>query len=105
MIHSNGGQTDTLMISQAANPNPTVAVKQIGDGDVQVYPNPTRGAVYIKVEGNAKLIIYNSTGKQILETEISDFTNEIDLSPFLSGLYLFDISVNNQHVQHLVLKE
>ena len=55
---------------------------------IQVYPNPTKGMVYINTEGDVMLKLYNPQGKQLLET----IGNTIDLSSFDNGLYILQVN-------------
>lgn len=74
---------------------------------VSIYPNPTIDQVKINLQGfntynEAKLIVSDAYGKELITTEKFNQTILIDLSPFSSGVYLVHLIVNNQkHVYRI----
>jgi len=69
---------------------PTSISKITKDASVlAVFPNPTTS--FINVSGlklNSQLYIYDVTGKQIFETEITPLDNKVDISSFKAGVYI-----------------
>ena len=61
------------------------------DGNVSVYPNPTKGIVNIEVEGLKDVIVMNSLGQIVLET----VDNQIDISQFGTGIFMLRIETEN----------
>lgn len=64
-----------------------------------IYPNPSRGKIYIKGENLEKLKIYNIYGKFISELEITNNQLELDLP---NGLY--SIQIKNNYYKIRILK-
>lgn len=64
---------------------------------INLYPNPTTGRVYVGNE-NQFIEVYTVEGKKI----INDYTNQIDLSSYQSGIYFLIIKDKNGN---LVFKE
>ncbi len=88
----------------------TVAVG-ISDNDVIVscvYPNPTNGEINISLNSdikNAKLALFNITGKTVFTSTIHDSETSIDLSEYGSGIYFLKIEADNKiYNQKVVLK-
>jgi len=73
--------------------------------NVSIYPNPTKGLVYIDYNNadDIEIEIYNALGK-LLSTD-SKQNNQIDLSNYASGLY-FVKCLNNKRQQtlHRIIK-
>ena len=61
------------------------------DTNVGVYPNPTNGIVNIIGEGIKNIIVMNALGQKVYET----VDNQIDLSQFGNGLFMFRIETEN----------
>ena len=61
------------------------------DGNVSVYPNPTKGIVNIEVEGLKDVIVMNALGQIVLET----IDNQFDLSQFGTGIFMLRIETEN----------
>ncbi len=73
-----------------------VAVSQI-----TVFPNPTTGNIKIDLSNiknpdNAKLEIYDATGKMILHKIANQNVEEVDLSKFANGTYILKIQTHNR---------
>ena len=72
--------------------NEFITVKQ----EVKVYPNPSNGVFQIETKEDVKeLRVYSIQGQ--LKTK-AQFTNEIDLSDFESGIYLLEIITENDEI-------
>lgn len=59
---------------------------------IVVYPNPTKGMVYIEnVEQTLEYEILSFDGKQVAVGEFKQGDNQIDLSPYANGMYFLKI--------------
>jgi Secretion system C-terminal sorting domain len=77
----------------------TIDDNEVGE-DVNVFPNPTFGKVYIKVSGAREgyvISIFNIQGQK-LETVYNK--REIDISGFENGIYI--ISVDNKYYKKII---
>ena len=72
-----------------------VATENILFPEISVYPNPTRGLVYIDHGKNRieNIIIYDQTGRAVPKKINADI---FDLSPLPFGLYFLKIEIKNQ---------
>lgn len=86
-------------------PNNSSNIEEVSNSNIVVYPNPTSGNVKISfsVDELAKtsISIKDITGKTLqyinkgnLSTGI--YTEQIDLSNFVKGIYLFELCLNNK---------
>ncbi|WP_020538228.1 T9SS type A sorting domain-containing protein [Lewinella cohaerens] len=67
--------------------------------DVNVFPNPTGGATAVKWEEAGeftKVVLLDVNGRILLQQALnaSDFTLQIDMSRFSSGIYLLQLTTN-----------
>lgn len=81
----------------------TISINRSGQEDVIVFPNPTNGNIYVKTKDNAlssKLILFNSMGMKISETELP--VNQITevVLPYEAGQYFLQLfgSLGSIHV-------
>ena len=60
---------------------------------IQVYPNPTDGRIYIDLpgEGKGNVELINILGKRIAKYSIYGTNNELNLEQFATGMYLLEI--------------
>lgn len=81
------------------------------DSNLAIFPNPTKGLLYIKILGNTENVkimtieIYNDFGKRI-GTETLQFTELgiLDLQPLASGAYRLLIKWNNLIFERSVIR-
>jgi hypothetical protein len=86
-----GGEDDTLSTVENYNP------------EVKLYPNPTSGEIYVDIDnyvGEVNIKVYDISGKLVL---IPRFQN-IDLSPYERGTYLFKIIYGDRNKTIRVVK-
>ncbi|MGC4058238.1 MAG: T9SS type A sorting domain-containing protein [Chitinophagaceae bacterium] len=56
---------------------------------IRLYPNPTQNSVHIDATAKVNVLVSDMAGRQILQLKE---VNEVDLSSFTDGMYLFRIS-------------
>ena len=75
--------------------------------DYAVYPNPTKGVVFIKAKASllgAKYMVYSSNGAELLSGSITTELTTLGIQDFAEGVYL--ISVGNDLKQTFrIIKE
>lgn len=60
-----------------------------------IYPNPTSGVVFINSISPVEVVVYDIFGKKLMELPKAVY-NTIDLSNLSNGVYILNISENNQ---------
>ncbi len=74
--------------------------------NIQLYPNPANNIVTLKlpnvIHGSVKF--YNVLGKEVLSSEISSATTQIDVTELKSGIYLAKIQTENQSIVKKIVK-
>ena len=79
------------------------------DKNIQIYPNPAIDIIHINfVESPASwavnLQIYNIIGECVLQNELSNKTNEIDISSLSKGIYVIQIKTSDKTIQRKLIK-
>ena len=81
-------------------------------GEVNIYPNPTNGNVYLEInninQANIKLEVFDITGKAIYKQNYNSniVSDRLDLSSFSDGVYLIRlIEGDNMQTVKLILKK
>lgn len=79
--------------SQAIYISVNLSVEDIGvmQGNVQIYPNPTQGYLYVKTEGftgSLTLKMINWSGQEILQQDIVNKNSKIDITGLEKGEYI-----------------
>ncbi|HPX04631.1 MAG TPA: T9SS type A sorting domain-containing protein, partial [Tenuifilaceae bacterium] len=79
---------------------------------VELYPNPTKGVVKIKIDnanGDATISIYSQTGQLISKKQSAvqgkEIADEVDLSNLTKGVYIIQVTTKNQRLTKLVVLE
>ncbi len=87
--------TDEFMIT-------VIGTTNINDlnNNITISPNPTSGIFNINVNQNIKdkyvVLIYDNTGKRLMEINTSNKTCEIDLSEYALGIYSLSIIIGDK---------
>jgi hypothetical protein len=91
-----GGARNALLYSAAANAiaNQPVEISQINEipiKAIQVYPNPARGLVYIRLPDSAALPvqmgIYNAMGQKMMSFALQQQVQQVNLTALGKGVY------------------
>jgi hypothetical protein len=101
-----GGQSSVqfYLYTDAA---PTAVYNPTADSNIQVYPNPSKGTVYIKGldEDMAQVNVYDLMGKQVLQNNVSN-NEPLHMEGLKDGIYFLKILDNTGFKsQKLLLKK
>ena len=72
--------------------------------NVSILPNPTQAVVTISFEGLTATVAIIDVKGRLLKTVSVNSGDQIDLSNFETGLYLFDITSNSKRTIERVIK-
>jgi hypothetical protein len=75
---------------------------------VNFYPNPFNNQISIESENSiSNIVILDVVGKQILKMDIDDNKNsvKINTSHLSEGLYIMNVSINNQTKSYKIIKK
>ncbi len=73
---------------------------------VNIYPVPTTGIISVKaLLPDANLTVFNNQGVQLMKKKLIAGRNMVDLSSYVSGIYIFKISGTNTTVTRKVNKQ
>ncbi|MCC6370616.1 MAG: T9SS type A sorting domain-containing protein [Bacteroidia bacterium] len=62
---------------------------------IRLYPNPNAGTFMIELNSNAKLMVTNELGQNILSQKLSEGINRVDLSAYAKGIYFVRINLGD----------
>jgi len=108
-------QEDSLLIdslyndSIIAKEDMDVYKDNIGDKEISIFPNPTKGKLWVEVsnieDGDIIILkVFDLQGREIYSNEkLSNY--DIDLSNYENGVYLLDIILNNEKSYWKIVKE
>lgn len=82
----------------------------IGEKEIRVYPNPTKGQLQIKIIGtNANLpktiTLIGMNGTILIRKSASDNDYTLDLSPLYSGMYILSVQMEDMKKEFKIIKE
>jgi hypothetical protein len=96
---------DSLQEKQAKKPLDDM----IGLQQTRIYPNPTKGKLQIDfpaLDDKQPIIwVYDPSGKLIVKKTAISSGNEVDLSPYPSGLYIMRIQIGQEKKEWKIIKE
>ena len=75
--------------------------------ELQLYPNPTTDKINISISIGQNLImqVYNTVGQCVMQKELNNFTNSIDISSLINGIYILKITSPNGTIEKKIIKE
>ncbi|MFN3405911.1 MAG: carbohydrate-binding protein [Cytophagaceae bacterium] len=68
--------------------------------DIQIFPNPAQGFLYIRHPGISRVEVLNLTGQLMLESKFSHEDNSIDVSSLGSGNYILKVYLKGDSVYY-----
>lgn len=97
---SGAGQTRVFL-------NTVLGISEFSESTTIFYPNPTNGLVHIKLKNSdfKSLTVLDITGKILLQKTVLGPENSIDLSNFLSGIYLIKLTIDDTQFTGRIIKE
>ena len=77
---------------------------------ITIYPNPTEGDLIIDITGvddfaNSGLTVRSLNGTELDKLSPLDVTNEMDLTGYANGVYLFDINIKGESTTWKIIKK
>jgi hypothetical protein len=98
--------TEDNSLRETGSPSGSMTV---GGIRITVYPNPTKGQVNIEIRDYSdsrpgEIRLYNPTGALLYKEEIRSATTVMDMTGYLSGLYLLNIRYNGEAVSWKIIK-
>jgi hypothetical protein len=83
------------LISIAVNPCTGIDEFNSMEGDVKIYPNPTKDYIFIELLLDAKITLSDVSGRKLLEQKVISGKHRLDLDDYSEGVY-FLACVQNQ---------
>ena len=65
------------------------------DGNVALYPNPTKGNVTIEAEGMSRITVVSVLGQVVFDTELDADTYTLNMAQFNAGMYMVRVYTEN----------
>ena len=78
-----------------------LTVDDLREGKISFYPNPTSDIVNIAANSTVDAVVYNSSGKKVLDVTN---VNMLDLSKYSNGIYYVRVSYNEFIINHKIIK-
>ncbi len=81
--------TDMLCIAESSTAYPDLS----GNAGVQIFPNPVKDVLYLKLQqnSNTEALIYNMQGSLLVKQQIHNLLSEIDIHHLNPGIYILTI--------------
>jgi len=97
-------------VVKSENPD-TIAIKnQLGEPEITVYPNPTKGALSVKISGSSEeqkidMKLYSPQGALLKNIIKTSETTPIDMSSYPSGWYILRVIIDKKPVEFKIIKD
>ena len=86
--------------------SPLLEIYNVFSNNVSIYPNPTNGILNIEFINNniEKILIFDITGKKLIEKNAINKSEMIDLSCFENGIYIISIQTDKEIFTEKIIK-
>ena len=83
---------------------------RLGERNVVIYPNPTRGMLQIEFQGygemqDARLLLYNMQGSLLRQVNNVESSVTLDLSPYPAGMYILILMEGFERSEWRIIKQ
>jgi uncharacterized protein (TIGR02145 family) len=74
---------------------------------VRLYPTPAGNSISVDLKGNLNvtLLVYRLTGEIVMQSDLTNWTNVIDISALANGIYFVKVSCDKWTVVKKLVKE
>ncbi|WP_203292981.1 FG-GAP-like repeat-containing protein [Luteirhabdus pelagi] len=72
---------------------------------LKIYPNPSTDSFTVSVAEEYTYVVFDSTGKQLLDGVLKEGRKQIDLSVFKQGIYFLQLSNGSETFAHKLVKQ
>lgn len=92
-------------------PTDSVVVKEtIGERTIKVFPNPTRGALGIDIQGGdpkqeLRLMVFSGAGALLYNQPATEGLNPIDMTQYPQGWYVLRVVAGAEKKEYKIVKE
>jgi hypothetical protein len=91
---------------------PTAIIEALSTVQVQVYPNPTKGNVWVRFSGTEPaltVVVRNIQGQVVARKQVtpngSPFDEKVDLSGNASGIYFLSLEAESSRITTKIVLE
>ncbi|MCL2597622.1 MAG: T9SS type A sorting domain-containing protein [Paludibacter sp.] len=107
---NDGQQSDSISAADGLTQAPVQIEDFVGGIEILIYPNPTRGILYIEIQNNHKqtpvtYVLTQSNGRHLLGGTSTNNPLVLNLSSFSSGVYLLRLSINEKTETYKIIKQ
>lgn len=103
-------QTRSLPVDADLDSTKEYQSDMFGEREIRIYPNPTKGALLIKVIGAAfdapvPVRVFGESGALLIQKSFSGAEMSLDLSEYPAGIYILSILMGGTNKEFKVIKE
>ena len=94
--------------SQANEQNQDAFQHNLGESQIKVFPNPTRGKIMLEITGsnkNASVSVFDMSGKMVYSKKQFGSSGQIDLSRQPNGVYVMKVLVGDKVSEWEIVKQ
>ena len=104
----------TIIFTRGANkgqaPEPEMFLDSLSSTRITIYPNPTEGDLRVDITGiedfsGSELTINAANGAFLTRINPLQASNEVDMTTYKNGIYLFVIKINDEITTWKIIKK
>lgn len=95
LIPGMSGGTFTSSDRRIFGVNTALSVDQVELASIKVYPNPTKGSIYVNLPADAQMTLTDLSGKVVMKGSLISGENQLALQNLSKGMYLMQLDGEN----------
>jgi hypothetical protein len=90
--------------------DPATTEEKLGDRVIKVFPNPTKGALAIDINGGnekdeLRIIVFDANGKQLLNKKIEAGTTPVNMGSYPVAYYILRVQAGERMTEFKIIKQ
>ncbi len=88
--------TKSILQSESYDLNIVTGVNVEKDANINIFPNPTSGIINLKAKDAFEVVVFNQSGRIIINEKLNENQTILDLSDLSNGVYLLKLKTNSK---------
>ncbi|HLP05860.1 MAG TPA: T9SS type A sorting domain-containing protein [Paludibacter sp.] len=111
-----GNRISRKVVALGSNPShvqkgqdPAPVEEQLGERQITVYPNPTKGQLGVGITGGdpkdpLRILLFNADGRQLYNQKAESGITSLDMTRYAAGWYVLRVQAGGKRIEYKIIK-
>lgn len=105
----NASYPDTVKTQEQSKIEEQFKFEKLAEGKIKIFPNPTKGALMIKLENIANLEginlqLFNLNGTLLQSKQVNSSNSDFNMQDYAPGTYILRVSRQEEKLEYKIIK-